>query len=62
MSVFLLKNGIRNSRNFRNYGKNFESKIREYAGPQAVIRDWVRVYCIGEFEAAKTVKRTQPSH
>ena len=26
--------------------KNFKSKIREYAGPRTVNRDWVRVCCI----------------
>ena len=43
---FSAKNGLINSRNCRNYLKNFESKIREYAGPRTVNREWVRVFCI----------------
>ena len=39
VSLFLLKNGLRNSQNCRNYEKSFDSGIREYAGARTKNRE-----------------------
>ena len=47
VSVFLLKEWPKKFREIAGIiEKNFESKIREHAGPQTVNREWVRVCCI----------------
>ena len=55
VSVLLLKNGQRNSRNCLNYKKSFESKIREYAEPrigEGMLYSFSFHHCSGSTDSA----------